>query len=227
LKVALDARPLLSWVGAGHDTSLFLTSRGYRCAPVLARLARPEDKTIALKILLPERIQNGIHLRDFVDGTADDTLRYGYGGGTEERNAAGEWMGNAGWGASDTGDQGHLLSVNGEVANFDGEAVAIDVSCGPFEDVSCPTTGGAHPCNRCRDIQFDFTVLGGMAVLGHTAHVRVDSCPDACPAADNPALDRLKALFAHEETLYRSSPDRGPSRLYRTIGSCTSDRPAK
>jgi hypothetical protein len=218
LRDEIDAKPFLAWVSSSG--TLYLSAESHRCAEVAATR---EDDAIKLVIHLPEHVVAGHRVRDYIDGRASESLRFGYGGGSEERGADGLWVPTAGWGASDIDDRGWLVSVDGDVARFEAEPVRVEPSCGPWVDVSCPS-GGTHRCNQCTDIQFRFAVLRGLVGMHH-ARATIDTCAAPCPEADNPDLGRLEALFGAVDVLYRETAtnSRKPSRLYRTLTACKSD----
>lgn len=138
-------------------------------------------------------------------------------------NADGTTEETAGWGASDTGNEGILSSVEGDVARFDGEAVKAVASCGPMETLPCGDSG-THECNRCTQVEIDYQ-LRATGMIGRAGvAVKLDTCRETCPKADNPSFDRLVRVLAEKDTGWRVTAEGPPVRLYKTLAACKADK---
>lgn len=215
-ELEVPVKALLEWVPPDKTVPLFVRLRKLECKPASAT-RKADESHIELTVITKDAGK----IREYTNGQAGEVLRYGFGGGTQKVNADGTTEETAGWGASDTGNEGILSSVEGNVARFDAEAVKAVASCGPIEKLPCGDSG-THDCNRCTQVTIDYQprVLGMGRAMGAT----IDSCRESCPKADNPSFDRLVRVLAEKDTGWRLTTEGPPARLYKTLAACKADK---
>jgi hypothetical protein len=211
---------LLDWVPLDKSVTLYASLQKLRCKPATAT-RKADEKFLSLEVITKDVAK----VQEYTDAQAGDVLRYGFGGGKRKLNADGTVDELGAWGASDTGNEGVLSSVEGDIARFDGQWVRPDASCGPIEQLPC-AEGGTRECNRCTQVAIAFQVVA-MGVIRQGAKFAISSCKEPCPKADNPGYDRLLRLLAEEDSGWRLTTEGPPARLYRTLAACQADRPKR
>lgn len=219
-KQETPVKALLEWVPTDKSVPLFVSLRTLKCRPVQAT-RKADEQMLSLEVITKEGVKGGVKTQEYTDAQAGELMRYGFGGGTRRIKADGTVEEAGAWGASDTGNEGILSSVEGDVARFDGEPVKAIASCGPLEKLPCGDSG-THECNRCTQVNIDYQpiVMG----RGVAAGVKLDTCKESCPKADNPDFDRLVRVLGEKDNGWRLMTEGPPVRLYKTLAACKADR---
>lgn len=219
--VDVDFQPLLAWVPAGKEVTLFINveheKHVYHCAAASAVRTAPEH--IAMMIPGPERVEAGQTVRDYVSaGAKQGGVDIFYAGGKERRRVDGSWEKIDGYATTGLDLGGRVGPVTGDTAHFRYVPVRLEASCGPM--VAVPCEGFPRQCNRCEKVTIE---LPSPKTSRRVPPPEPSSCAQPCPKVDNPDLERLRRLAEHFPTGFLPASDPLGVALYRTLEACRRD----